>query len=128
MSDKTGLKLCLLEDDPIMGESLCYRFELEGFACDWYQSAQAARPHLIRGGYAALISDIRLPDMHGGTLFTQLQDEGCRLPPTLFITGHGQHRRRRGVAQAGSGRLHRQTLRPGQPGGQGAHGLPPPRG
>jgi hypothetical protein len=27
----TDLRLCLIEDDEIMGESLCDRFELEGF-------------------------------------------------------------------------------------------------
>ena len=32
-------RLCLVEDDAIMGESLCDRFELEGFDCDWFTHA-----------------------------------------------------------------------------------------
>jgi len=83
------LKLCLVEDDPIMGESLCYRFELEGFHCDWYRSALAAQPHIGNEDYAVLISDIRLPDMSGAELFEQLLAEGRTLPPTIFITGFG---------------------------------------
>ncbi len=84
-----SLNLCLIEDDPIMGESLSYRFELEGFHCDWYKSALAAHPHIGNVDYAVVISDIRLPDMSGAELFEQLQAEGRSLPPTIFITGFG---------------------------------------
>jgi len=72
-----------------MGESLCDRFALEGFDCDWYQTGHAARSHLGRDPYDALISDIRLPDVNGGSLYRQLLEEGRRLPPTIFITGYG---------------------------------------
>jgi len=89
MNTDIPLRLCLVEDDPIMGESLRYRFELEGFQCDWYQSAQAAEPHIGKKDYAVLISDIRLPDMSGTELYLQLLDEGRVLPPTIFVTGHG---------------------------------------
>lgn len=89
MTTEAQLKLCLVEDDPIMGESLCHRFELEGFRCDWYKSAQAAQPHIGNVDYAAVISDIRLPDKSGTALFEQLLAEGRTLPPTIFITGFG---------------------------------------
>ncbi|HEX9802705.1 MAG TPA: sigma-54 dependent transcriptional regulator [Gammaproteobacteria bacterium] len=89
MTTAKPLKLCLVEDDPIMGESLCDRFELEGFHCDWYRSALAAQPHIGNEDYAVVISDIRLPDMSGAELFEQLQAEGRTLPPTIFITGFG---------------------------------------
>lgn len=85
----TPQKLCLVEDDPIMGESLCYRFELEGFRCDWFKSALAAQPHIGVEDYAAMVSDIRLPDMSGNELYDQLLAEGRTLPPTIFITGFG---------------------------------------
>lgn len=85
----TPPKLCLVEDDPIMGESLSHRFELEGYPCDWFKSALAAKAHIGIADYAAIISDIRLPDMGGNELYQQLLAEGRTLPPTIFITGYG---------------------------------------
>ena len=81
--------LCLVEDDPIMGESLCDRFELEGFAFDWHRSAQAALRAIAARRYACVISDIRLPDLGGDEMFVRLAGEGRPLPPFIFITGFG---------------------------------------
>ena len=82
-------KICLIEDDEIMGESLADRFALEGFGCDWHRTGDAALAALRAQTYALVISDIRLPDTTGDQLFEQLQGEPCTLPPFIFITGHG---------------------------------------
>jgi len=37
MSQNLAPTLCLVEDDEIMGESLCDRFRLEGFSVDWHR-------------------------------------------------------------------------------------------
>lgn len=88
---KTTLnKICLIEDDELMGESLCYRFALEGFAVDWHHNGNDALAALRHTDYALVVSDIRLPDTTGDALFNQLLDEGHRLPPFIFITGHGE--------------------------------------
>ncbi|OGS99563.1 MAG: transcriptional regulator [Gallionellales bacterium RIFCSPLOWO2_12_FULL_59_22] len=89
MSATTALRLCLVEDDPIMGESLCDRFELEGFACDWHQTAASALASIGKKKYAVAISDIRLGDASGMELFAQLKLTGLPLPPFIFITGYG---------------------------------------
>lgn len=81
--------LCLVEDDPIMGESLAQRLTLEGLDCDWHRDGKSALDALRHQSYAALISDIRLPDLSGEDLFRTLYDEQVLLPPTLFITGYG---------------------------------------
>ena len=81
--------LCLVEDDPIMGESLRDRFLLEDFDVEWYQQGGTALEALRSKHYALLISDIRLPDMSGEELFYTLKSEQRVLPPALFITGHG---------------------------------------
>ena len=69
MIDTQRLKLCLVEDDPIMGESLTHRFSLEGVFCDWHRTAADALSAMEKTGYGALVSDIRLPDMDGEAMF-----------------------------------------------------------
>ena len=82
-------KVCLIEDDPIMGESLHERLVLEGFACDWYRTAVGALERLALEGYAAVISDIRLPDLSGEELFRQALKGGAHAPPFVFVTAFG---------------------------------------
>jgi DNA-binding NtrC family response regulator len=82
-------RICLIEDDAIMGEALVERLDMEGYACDWFQTAAAAIDALRHKRYAVALSDIRLPDMSGEALFEQIKGEGQELPPFLFITAHG---------------------------------------
>lgn len=88
MSER-AYRICLIEDDEILGDALSDRLEVEGFSCDWFKSAQAARVSLGRKRYDAAISDIRLPDMSGEELFKALRAQGGPLPPFVFITGYG---------------------------------------
>ncbi len=89
MTDGNSTALCLIEDDPIMGDSLTHRFSLEGVSCDWYQSAKSALDAMQKREYAAVISDIRLPDLSGEAMFNRLLEQRKTPPPTLFITGYG---------------------------------------
>jgi len=82
--------ICLLEDDLIMGESLRDRFQIEGFAVDWFRRAADAEQALAKHRYALLLSDIRLPDESGDRLFRRCRAAaGLQLPPTIFMTGYG---------------------------------------
>ena len=81
--------LCLVEDDAIMGESLCIRLELEGFAVDWHRTAEPVLTAIGRKPYAAVVSDIRLPDLSGDEMFLRLRQQHRTLPPFIFITGFG---------------------------------------
>ncbi len=82
-------RICLIEDDAIMGESLVDRFELEGFSHDWFRNGCDGGQALRSQNYALVMSDIRLPDTTGSALFEQLLSENRSLPPFIFITGHG---------------------------------------
>ncbi|TCS71760.1 two component Fis family sigma54 specific transcriptional regulator [Sulfuritortus calidifontis] len=82
-------RLCLIEDDEVMGGALTLRFELEGYAFDWFKTAREALAALKKRRYGAVISDIRLPDLSGEALYTRLLDEGGALPPFIFVTGFG---------------------------------------
>jgi DNA-binding NtrC family response regulator len=81
-------RVCLIEDDVIMGESLCDRFALEGLGFDWHRDGRSAMRSIGRERYAAIISDVRLPDVDGEELLRTLLARGVRLPPFLFITAY----------------------------------------
>lgn len=81
--------LCLIEDDEIMGESLCDRFALEGFQVDWHHTGSDAMQAISEKKYCLIISDIHLPDLNGEELFENLLSEKQSLPPFIFITGYG---------------------------------------
>jgi len=86
----TGLlRICLVEDDELMGEALSERFEMEGLNCDWHQRGKDALRALQRRRYSIVVSDIRLPDMSGEDLFVSLQQVRTDVPPFLFMTGFG---------------------------------------
>jgi DNA-binding NtrC family response regulator len=82
-------QVCLVEDDPIMGESIVSRFELEGLSVHWCHDAESARTALLNHDYGLVISDIRLPDRNGDRLFEELLEQSCLLPPFIFVTGFG---------------------------------------
>lgn len=83
-------RLCLIEDDEIVGGPLTERFELEGYACDWFRSGEEAMAELPRRHYDVVLSDIHLPGMSGETLYESLTQKLAPLPPYLFITGYGE--------------------------------------
>jgi DNA-binding NtrC family response regulator len=79
----------IVEDDPIMGESLVQRLELEGYRVSWWQSGEEAVAHLRDATCQVLVCDIRLPDMDGEQLFRRaLADLGAT--PVIFITAFGE--------------------------------------
>jgi DNA-binding NtrC family response regulator len=83
------IRVCLIEDDPIMGEALVQRLELEGFAVVWHRTGRDGM-HALAAGVADLaVIDVNLPDLSGADLFARLLDERVRIPPSLFITGYG---------------------------------------
>ncbi len=82
-------RICLIEDDEIMGGALSLRLELEGLDCDWYKTGKAALAALRRQSYCAVVSDIRLPDISGEDLYLELLDSGAVTPPFIFMTGQG---------------------------------------
>ncbi len=82
-------RLCLVEDDTIVGESLHQRLRLEGFDCDWHRTGTSALESIGREVYAAVISDVRLPDLSGEALFRTALDRDQHAPPFVFVTAYG---------------------------------------
>lgn len=82
--------VALVEDDPVMGQSIVDWLGVEGYQVRWFRSGAEAVRGLARSVPDLLLCDIRLPDMTGEAVHTAT---GGGLP-TIFITGHGD------VAQA----------------------------
>lgn len=79
--------LMLIEDDPIMGESLVQRFELEGFEVRWCKRLAEAELALD-ARWSAVISDVRLGDGLATHWFVDLPP-AVRALPWFFLTGYG---------------------------------------
>jgi DNA-binding NtrC family response regulator len=88
MQHETG-RIAVLEDDPIMGESLMQRLSLEGHKVEWWTRGEQAVRNLSDGAdpFDLVICDIRLPDMNGEDVFRQSSRE-CPTP-FLFMSGFG---------------------------------------
>jgi DNA-binding NtrC family response regulator len=82
-------RVCLIEDDPIMGEALVQRLSLEGFEVAWYRSGKDGLRGLERAGADLAVIDVNLPDVSGLALFETLVGGPGPVPPSVFITGYG---------------------------------------
>ena len=84
-----GRTIAIVEDDPIMGESLADRLTLEGARVLWWQSCEAATENLENTSPDLVVCDIRLPDGSGEDVFRV----ACSAPdaaPFLFVTAYGE--------------------------------------
>lgn len=86
---KRSLRICLIEDDEFMGESLAERFRIEGLACEWMHNGKSAIRALQDREFDLVISDMRLGDMVGSEIFLWAQSTLPASPPFVFITGFG---------------------------------------
>jgi DNA-binding NtrC family response regulator len=98
----TQRKVVLVEDDPIMGESLQHRLELEGYDVVWWDNGRDALSGLEHVLPDLVVCDIRLPDMNGEDVFN------AALPllgatPVMFVTGFADIDQAVRLVRAGAG-------------------------
>jgi DNA-binding NtrC family response regulator len=96
----TSTKLCLVEDDELLGETLCERFRLEGLAFEWFKRGQDAMQAIRHKRFALVLCDLRLPDVSGVDIFSAL--ELAARPPFVFMTGFGSIDEAVGLLKAGA--------------------------
>lgn len=84
-----SLSIAIVEDDPIMGESLNQRLTLEGYHVEWWRTGEEAIAFLEASVPDLVICDIRLPGMSGAEVFRKVAATAER-PPFLFMTAYGQ--------------------------------------
>jgi DNA-binding NtrC family response regulator len=93
--------VALIEDDPVMGQSVADWLAVEGYQARWFRSGSEAISALSRSAPDAVICDIRLPDMNGEEVYRALALP-CGLAPIIFITGHGDIAQAVRLMQAGA--------------------------
>jgi DNA-binding NtrC family response regulator len=91
----------IVEDDPIMGESLVQRLRLEGYETQWWKSGEAALASLSEAPCHVLVCDIRLPDLSGEQLFRRVLPT-LGTTPVIFITAFGEIEQAVRLMQAGA--------------------------
>jgi DNA-binding NtrC family response regulator len=97
-----GRRILLVEDDPIMGESLAQRLAIEGAKVKWLQNGSDVLRQYQNASPELVICDIRLPDMNGEDIFRRLTDDGVSAP-FLFITAFGDIDQAVRLTRAGAG-------------------------
>jgi len=97
-----GKTIGLIEDDPIMGESLVQSLSLEGSTVRWWKGKSEAMRGLKQSNHDLVICDMRLPDGRGDELFRELSAIES-LPPFIFITAFGDIDQAVSVMRAGAG-------------------------
>lgn len=83
------MRVGVIEDDPIMGESIVQRLEIEGWAVTWWRSGKSALASDAFAQSHVIVCDIRLPDMSGEEVYRRKLGS-ADAPPFIFVTGYGE--------------------------------------
>ena len=81
--------IAIVEDDPIMGESLQRALELEGWRATWSRTGEDAVRIVRESSPDLVLCDIRLGDMRGEDVF-RAATARTSAPPFIFMTAYGQ--------------------------------------
>jgi len=79
------MRLLLVEDDPMIGDSVRQGLRQDGFGVDWVRDAAAAEHALRLAPYDVLLLDLGLPGRSGLDLLADLRRRGERVP-VLVLT------------------------------------------
>ena len=79
------MRLLLVEDDPMIGESIRRGLRNEGFVVDWIQDGQAAELAIDSEPYALVLLDLGLPRKDGYSVLASQRNRKNRVP-ILIIT------------------------------------------
>jgi DNA-binding NtrC family response regulator len=92
----------LIEDDPIMGESLVQRLSLEGARVTWWRNKDEAMRGLDAIVADVIICDVRLPDGSGEDIFWEMRRRNSAVP-FLFMTAYSDIDQAVRLMRAGAG-------------------------
>jgi two-component system, OmpR family, response regulator QseB len=79
------MRLLLVEDDKMLGESVQIGLQLDGYAVDWVRDGDSARQAALTHDYGALLLDLGLPGRDGLDVLRGLRAHG-NTTPVLIVT------------------------------------------
>lgn len=79
------MRLLLVEDDAMIGESISEALTIENYAVDWVRDGRSAELALANGVYDLLLLDLGLPKKQGLQVLSEYRKRGGMLP-VLIIT------------------------------------------
>ncbi len=79
------MRLLLVEDDAMIGESVRTGLQQDGFVIDWVQDGRAAELALATNAYETLLLDLGLPRKSGLDVLASLRRRGDSIP-VLILT------------------------------------------
>lgn len=79
------MRLLLVEDDSMVGESVRQGLRQDGFSVDWVRDGRAAELALGNNVYDLLLLDLGLPRKDGLEVLSTLRRQGNRIP-VLVLT------------------------------------------
>lgn len=91
------MRVLLIEDDRMIGESLEESLRHEGYALDWVADGEAALLALRGEMYDAILLDLGLPRRHGLEVLAQYRDRGGSAPVLIITARDGVADRVRGL-------------------------------
>jgi DNA-binding NtrC family response regulator len=89
MSPHEKGRIGIVEDDPVVGGTLAYRLELEGYTPLWWRTGREALEGLRMQRPDLVVCDILLPDTSGKEVFLRALPQ-LGGTPFLFVTAHAQ--------------------------------------
>ncbi len=83
-----GQRILVVDDEPRMAAALADILRMGGYAVDTATSGAEALDQLDRQPYAAVLTDVRMPDLDGPGLFREIERRHPALRGrVVFITG-----------------------------------------
>jgi two-component system response regulator FixJ len=98
---QTSTSIAIVDDDQSVGRMLCRVISAEGFAVQWFRSAEEFLDSGTLGDYACLILDVNLPGMSGVELQQRLNDADLEIP-VVFISGQADDTTRQELLRNGA--------------------------
>lgn len=79
------MRVLLVEDDPMIGESIRTGLRQDGFRVDWVKDGVAAETALLNEAYDAMLLDLGLPRKQGLEVLKAIRRKGNKTP-VLIVT------------------------------------------